>query len=133
MGEAAHGGFYASEDDGHIGKELLQNLGIDNGGVFRSHVVAPVGTIRIFGTQTAVGSVLVYHRVHATWSNTEEETGSAKFLEVAEVAMPVWLWHDGHAIACCLQRPSDDSSAKRRMVDVGISREQDDIYFIPSP
>ena len=47
--------------------------------------------------------------------------------------MPVGLGHDGHTIACRLEHTPDDGSTERRMVDVGITREQDDIERVPSP
>ena len=47
--------------------------------------------------------------------------------------MPVRLWYDGHTIACGLECASYHSSSKGRMVYIGIAREQDNIYFVPSP
>ena len=133
MGESAQGCLDAAKYDGHVGEELLEDLGIDDGGIFRSHVVPSVGTIGILRAQSAVGCVFVHHRVHAAWGNTEEESGAPEFLEVSEVTMPVGLWHDSHAIASCFEGSPDDGGSKRGVVDIGIAREQDDIHFIPSP
>ena len=102
VGEPAHGGLDAAQHHRHIGKELFQDLGVDDGRVFRPHVVATVGAVGIFGTQATVGGVFVDHRVHTPGGDAEKETGAPELLEVAEVAVPVGLWHDGHPIACCL-------------------------------
>ena len=66
-------------------------------------------------------------------ADAEEQSRTPQFLEVAEVAVPVWLRDDGYTIACRLEHSSDNSRPKRRMVDIGVAREQDDIQFIPSP
>ena len=133
VGDTTEGGFDTAEKDGHIRIELFQDLGIDDGGVFRTHVVTSVGAVDIFGTQTAGGGVLVDHRVHTTWRDAEEQPGTPELLEVTEVAVPVGLGYDGHPITCRLQGASDDGCSKRGMIDVGITREQDDIHVIPSP
>ena len=123
VGQPAQGGFDASQDDGNVGIELAKYLGIDDGGIFRPHVVPAVRTVGIFRAQAAVGGILVDHRVHASRSNAEEETRTPQLLEVPVVAVPVGLWDDGHAIACCFQCSSDDGSPERGMVNIGIARE----------
>ena len=65
--QTAQRGLDASEHYGDIRKELLEDFGVDDGGVFRTHVVTAVGTIGVLGAQAAVGGVLVHHRVHAAW------------------------------------------------------------------
>ena len=109
MGDATERGLDAAKHDGYIGEQLLQNLGIDDGGVLGPHVVATVRTIGILGAQSAGGGVLIDHRVHTARSNAEEQAGTAQLLEVAVVTMPVGLRNDGHPIACRLQCASNDS------------------------
>ena len=132
MGDAAQRGLDAAEDDGHVGEELLENLRIDDGGVFWSHVVSTVGRVGILRTQAAVGGVFVHHRVHAARRNTEEEAGTTEFLEVAEVTVPVRLRDNRHPIACCLECSSDDSCTKRRMVDICVTRKENHVDLRPS-
>ena len=123
VGNAAQRGLDASEDDGHIGIKFLQNFSIYDGGVFGAHVVTTVGTIGIFGAQTACGGVFVHHRVHASRGDAEEQSRAPEFLEVTKITMPVGLGHDCHPIACCLKGTSDDGRTKRGVIDVGITRE----------
>ena len=132
VGESAQGGLDASEHDGHIGEELLQDAGIDDRGVLRSQVVTPIGAVGVLRAQTPIGGVLVDHRVHTAWRDAKEESGSPQLLEVAEVAVPIRLRHDGHAIACCLECAPDDSCSEGRVVDISISGEQNDVELIPS-
>ena len=94
--------------------------------------MAAVRAIGILAAQTTVGGVFVDHRVHATGGNAKEETGTAQLAEIAEVAVPVGLGHDGHAPPSMLYHTADDGSAERGVVDIGIAREQDAIEVIPS-
>ena len=90
-----------------------------------------VRAVFIDGPQASVGRVLVYHRVHAARGYTEEEPRTPQLLEVAVVAVPVGLRHDGHAIACGFEATPHDGHAERRVIDVGITREQDDVELVP--
>ena len=103
MGDTAQRCLYAAEYDWHIGKELFEYLGIDDGGIFRTAVVTTVRRIGILRAQTAVGSVLVDHGVHSSWRYAKEQAWATQFFEVAEVAVPVGLRHYGHTIARCLE------------------------------
>ena len=132
MGDTAQRCLDASEHHRHIGIELFENLRIDDGRIFRAHVMTTVRAVCILGTQTACSGIFIHHRVHATWSDAEEQTRTTQFLEVAIVTMPVRLWHYGHTIACGLECASYHSSSKGRMVNIGVAREQDNIYFVPS-
>ena len=92
-----------------------------------------VRAVGIFRTQATGGGVLVDHRVHTAWGNAEEEARTAELLEVAEVAVPVGLRYDGHAVTGSLERASDDGCAERRVVDISVAGKKDDIQLIPSP
>ena len=132
MGESAKRCLDTTQHHRHIRIELLENTGVDDSGILRPHVMAAVGRVGILGAQSTCSSVLVDHRVHAAWRNAEEEARTSQLLEVAIVAVPVGLGHDGHTVAGILQHPADDSSTKRGVVDIGVGREQDDIHLIPA-
>ena len=132
VGEATEAGFDATEDNGHVGEEFLEDACIDNGGVLRTEVMATVGGIGVFGTKTFVGSVFIHHRVHRPRGNAKEKTGTAEFLEVAVVAMPVGLGNDGNLQPFRLQNTPNHSHAKGGMVHVGIGGEEDDIGLFPA-
>ena len=46
--------------------------------------------------------------------------------------MPVGLRHDGNTQSLTLQETTDDGHAKRRVINVGIATEQDDVQFVPA-
>ena len=132
MGEPAQGGFDAPDDDGHIRPKSFQDLGIDDGGVFGTHIVASVGRVGILATQALVGGIFVHHRVHTSGRYAKEQTGTAQLLEVAEVVPPVGLGHDGHPQALGFEQASYHGCPERGVIDIRIATEQDDIEFIPS-
>ena len=46
--------------------------------------------------------------------------------------MPIGLRHDRHTIACSLQGAPNHSRTKRGMIHIGVTREEDNIYIIPT-
>ena len=132
MCQTAQRSFNAPEDDRNIGKQLLDNLCIDDCRVFGAQVVATVGTVSVLGAKTASSGVFVHHGIHAPRGNAEPQAWTTEFLEIAEIAVPVGLRNDDHAQAFGFQYATDDSHAERGMIDVGIAREQDDIGLLPA-
>ena len=132
MGKTAQRSLNAAKHNGNIGEELLQNLRIYYGGIFGSAVVTAIGRIGILGTQTLAGGVFVHHRVHRPWRDAKEQTRTTKLLEVAKVAVPVGLRNDSDTIAMSLKGATYDGSTKRRVVNIGIGREEYDIELVPA-
>lgn len=66
VGEPSHGCLNAAQDHGHVGEELLQDLGVDNAGIVRPHVVAGIRTVGVVVAYAPVGCVAVDHGVHGT-------------------------------------------------------------------
>ena len=97
--KAAHRGFDASQDDGNIGIQLLQNLRINNRWILGTAVMSTVGAIFIDGSQTPIGRIFVHHRIHAARRNTKKQPRPPQLFKITIVAMPIGLRHDGHAIA----------------------------------
>src|SRR5690606_40051227 len=75
--------------------------------------------------------VAVDHRVHVAGGDTEEQIRLAELHEVV-FALPVRLADDADAKALGLQQPPDDRHAERRMVDVGITGDDDDVARVPA-
>ena len=133
MSHASQRGLYAAEDDRDVRIQMFQNLRIDDGGIFRTQVVAAVRRVGVFRAQALGGGVFVDHRVHTTGRNAEEQPRLPQLLEVAEVAVPVGLWDNGDAVAGSLEGAADDGSTERGVVNIGIAGKQDDVHLIPSP
>ena len=121
VGEPSHGRFDSAQDYGHVGKELLKNLGVNDAGIVRPHVVAGIGAIGVVMTHASVGRVAVDHGVHGTGRHSKEESWSPEFFKVSVVTMPVGLGDYGHLIAFSFKETADDSSTKRRMVDISVT------------
>jgi hypothetical protein len=51
---------------------------------------------------------MVYHRVHGTGGNAEEESRATEFAEVAQVVAPIWLRHYCHFVSGGLKCASYD-------------------------
>ena len=66
MGQSAERGFDAAQCHGNVGIELLEDLGVDDGGIVGAQVVPGVGTVGILMAQPSVGRVVVDHGVHGT-------------------------------------------------------------------
>ena len=94
--------------------------------------MASVRAISIFRAQALVGGIFVDHRVHAAWRNAEEQSRTAKLLEVAIVAVPVGLWHNGHTQPLSFKGASYNGRSKRRVVYVGIAGKENDIGLVPT-
>ncbi len=123
----------AAGNNGHVGIEATQNLGIDNGWIVGAHAVAAVGRVGVIATAATGGGVMVNHRIHSAGRNTEEQPRSTEFLEVAQIVLPVRLRHNSHAIVPHLhQYAPNHGSTKRRVVNIGIARKQHDVHLVPT-
>jgi hypothetical protein len=94
--------------------------------------VTPIRAVCIFAPQTSSSGVFIDHAVHTTWRDAKEESRTPKLLEVAKVAMPIWLWHDANTQAFSFKQTSYYSSSECRMVHVGISAEEYHVSTIPT-
>src|SRR5690606_4068507 len=79
----------------------------------------------------AVGGVAVDHRVHVAGGDAIEQVGLAQLHEVV-FAAPVRLGNDADAIALGFQQTANDRHAERRMVDIGVSSNNDHITAVPA-
>ena len=111
----------ASGNHRHIGKEILENLGIYDCGIVGAHAVASAGCVSVVVAQPSGSGVMVHHRVHSAGRHAEEEARLAEFAEVAEVVAPVGLRHDSHPVTGLLERPSNHCGTKGGMVHIGIA------------
>ena len=132
MGKAAKTGFYSSQHHRYIRIYLFENLRIYYRWIFWSHIVTTIRTISIFRTQTAVGCVLIDHRVHTARCNSKKEAWPSELLKVAEVTMPVGLRYYGHTVAFSFQYAAYDCCSKRGVVDISISTKEDNIQVVPT-
>ena len=48
------------------------------------------------------------------------------------IASPIGLGHYRHLVACMLEHAANDSGTKGWVIDICITREEDDIHFVPT-
>ncbi|MNP27478.1 hypothetical protein D3C76_1203910 [compost metagenome] len=131
MGDTAQRGLDAAEHDRHALVRLAAALAVDHAGAIRALAGQAARGIGVVGTDLLVGGVAVDHRVHVAGRDTEEQVRLAELHEVV-FGLPVRLGNDAHAEALGFQQAADDGHAERRMVDVGIAGDDDDVAGIPA-
>lgn len=132
MGQAPEGGFDAAHDDRDMREQPFEDLGVDRHGIVGAEPRLAAGRVGVVAPQAQVGRVVVDHRVHRPGRDAEKEPRHAQLGEVAQIVAPVGLRHDGHVVAFGLQQAADHRRAERRVVDVCVAREEDDVQLIPS-
>ncbi|CRM83985.1 hypothetical protein [Pseudomonas sp. 22 E 5] len=131
VGDAAQGGFDATEHDRHILVGFLATLAVHQAGAVRAFAGHAAWGVGVVGTDFFVGGVTVDHRVHVAGRDAEEQVRLAELHEVV-FGLPVRLRNDPDAKALGLQQPADNCHAERRMVNVGITGDDDDVAGIPA-
>ena len=121
----------AAYDHRHVGIEPFENSSVYRDGVIGSESRLAARRVGVVAAQADVGGVVVHHRVHRSRRDAEKEPRRAQLGEVAQVVAPVGLRHDGHATPLGLQQAADHRRAERRVVDIGVAREQDHVDVIP--
>ena len=133
VGNATQGSLDTADNHGHVGIELFEYAGINDGGIVGSHACTAVGGISIVGAQPFVGRVVIDHRIHGSGRHAEEESWPTQLLEVAQVVPPVGLRHDSYTQTFGFQHAAYDRHAKRRVVDISVAREEYHIDPVPPP
>ena len=131
VGDAAQRGLDAAEHDRHVLVGFLAALAVDQAGAVRPLARFAAGGISIVRADLLVRGVAVDHRVHVAGRDPEEEVGLAQLHEVG-FAGPVRLGNDADAKALGFEQAPDDGHAKRRVVDVGVTGNDDDVAGVPA-
>jgi len=122
-----HRSLYAAHHYGHVAQCLPYAPAIGHTRVVGTLVGTGVGGVGIVRAQAAVGRIAIDHRVHAPRRHPAEEARTSQFLEVTQVVLPARLRHDGDLISLCLQHTAYHGAAKRRVIDIGVARED---YYV---
>ena len=122
----------AADDHRHIGKQLLENLGIDRDRIVGTGSGLALRSIGIVVPEPLGRGIVVDHRVHSPGIQAEIQPRSAQLAEIPQVIPPVRLRHHSHPVAPFLQPAGNHRRPEGRMVDEGVAREKDHVYVIPS-
>ena len=110
--KATQRGLDTSHNNGNMGVEALENLGIYRYGIVGTEAGLATSRVGVVTAQADVGRIVVYHRVHSSARHTKEQTWRAQLLEVAQIVPPVGLWHNGHTVALGFEQTTDDGGTK---------------------
>ena len=127
MRNSTQGSLNATNQYGDIGVDLFQDFGINRSGIVGSETCLTPRRIRIVGTQTFVGGIVIHHRIHTASRYAKEIFWFAQFLEIPQIVLPVGLWNDGDFEALTLNNTPNHGSTEGRMVHVGIPRNQNNV------
>ena len=122
----------AASHDRHVGEQTFEDIAIDDGGVVRTGTGTAVGCIGIVTALAAGCSIVIDHRVHRPGRYAEVQPWTSQFFEITQVIAPVGLRHDSDFVTVGLQHAPDDGSAHRRVVDIGVTGEQDNVGLLPT-
>ena len=90
----------------------------------------PAGAVAIRGTALFADGIVRHHRVDVARGNEEAESWASESLEVLAIFV-VGLRENSHSEALCLEHAGYNGNAKRRMIDVRITRYVYEIYLRP--
>ena len=121
----------ATQHDGHVAICFLAALRVDERAAVRPLAANPARRIGIVVTDFAIRRIAVDHRVHVAGRHAEEQVGFAQRFE-GELRLPVRLRDDPDTKALRLEQPADNGHAKRRVIDVGVTRDDDDVAGVPA-
>ncbi len=101
-----------AQNQGHIREQILQDVAVNRCGIVGALSLSAARSVGVVRAFPFVGGVMVHHRIHVSGGNCEVKVGLAQFFKIAQIVLPVGLWHNGHPQAFGFENPTDYSSAK---------------------
>ena len=87
--------------------------------------------VSIIATDFAIRGVPIDHRVHVASCHAEKQIRLAQDFEGLR-ALPVRLRNDADPESLILEHPPDDGHAKARVIDIRVTRNDDDVTAVPA-
>jgi hypothetical protein len=131
VSDPAQGRLDAAEHDRHVLVGFLAALAVHQAGTIGPRAGQATRGVGVVGADFLVGGVAVDHRIHVAGRDTEEQVRLAELHEVV-LGLPVGLGNDADPETLGLEQATDDCHAERRVIDVGIARDNDDVAGIPA-
>jgi hypothetical protein len=123
--------FHAPGDHRHPFERLPATLHVDRRGPIGAQPDRPSGAVGVGVPPLPVCRVVVDHRVHVAGGDTVEQAGASQLAPRIGGA-PVGLRKDRHPVAVALQPAAQDRRGERRVVDVGVPGDEDDVGRLPA-
>ncbi|MNS54145.1 hypothetical protein D3C72_869260 [compost metagenome] len=131
VSDTTQAGFNAAQYNRHIFISFFTALAVNQRGAIRTLATHVAGGIGIIVAQFAVSGIAVDHRVHVAGGDAEKQVRFAQPHEIFFIA-PVRLRNDADAEALRFQHAADDRHTKTRVVDIGVTTDNDHIAAIPA-
>ena len=131
MGKPAQRGLNAANDHRHITIGLFQSGCINNSSPVGAGTMPVAGCIGIIVAQFAGRGVMGHHRVHCSCRYGKTEPGTSKYHECV-LCPPVRLSGDSDPETVLLKPAGQERYTKGRVINVGITADEDYIQFIPA-
>ena len=121
----------AADDDGLAAVSAADEVAVDRHGVVGPLAHDAAGGIGV-GLPVGLGDgIVVDHRVHIAAHDEKAQTRLAEGVDRSGI-FPVGLRNDADLIARVLEHARDDRVAERRMVDVAVADNIDEIALLPA-
>ncbi len=131
MGDAPQRRFDAAEHDGHARHRAADQVRVDDAGAVRAQAGLAAGRVLILGPHLLLRGQLVQHAVEVARGDADEEARSTQTQHVVG-PIPARLGDEPHAVAATLEEASDQHRSERRVVDVRVAADDQDIQLVPA-
>ena len=111
--------------------KATDDIRIDDGSAIGATVVHTTGGVIVGAARLHEGGVIGDHGIDTAGGDTPEEARLTQATDI-EVSLWVGLGYDADVETGIMKHFADDRSTDERTVDVGITRNQDDIQAIPA-
>ncbi len=132
VGKAAHGCLHPADEDGRLGIEAADDVGVDDGGPVGALAHHPAGGVKVGGAALFGHGVVVDHRVHVPRRDDKAQAGPAELGE-GGILLHIRLGENRHLVAGALQHPGDDGAAETGVVDIAVAADVDKVGLGPAP
>ena len=126
--DPSHACLQSTEHDRNAGKRLPDQLGVDGERVRRPLAGLAVFRKTVITAEAAADGVDVDHGIHVAAGDAAADAGTPHHLERFRIA-PVRLGDESDPVTAVDQQPTDDRHAERRVIDVAVAGDQQNIEF----
>ena len=129
--DAAQRGLDTAEHDRETRERLAAEVRVDDGGPVRTAVGLASRAVLVLAPHLLLCGELVQHRVEVARAHTDEQPRPAHARDVLG-PLPVGLGDEAHLVTAALEEASDQHGTKRRVVDVGVPTDNQDVELVPA-
>ena len=121
----------AAQHDGHVLVRATDEVAIDHVRVVGAQTHLAAGGVEVLGATVLGHGVVVDHRVHVAAADQKAETRLTQDRYRIGI-FPIRLGDDADLVAVRFQNARDDRVSERRMVDVSVADDIDEVALRPA-